>query len=79
MLRPTFSWPVRLGVVPLLEQVTRFYISLSDNYFLSFSCMVPSLMRGQFCNLCNDASSSYIATYGQVGQFILVPGTLWGP
>jgi hypothetical protein len=59
--------PVRLGVLPLLEQVTRCYIYLSDNYFLYFSCRAPSLMRGQVCNLqCNDASSisSYIATYG---------------
>jgi hypothetical protein len=30
-LRPTVSRPVRLGVLPLLEQVTRCYIYLSDN------------------------------------------------
>jgi hypothetical protein len=64
-LRPTVSRPVRLGVLPLLEQVTRSYIYLSDNYFLYFSCGAPSLTRGRVCNLqCNDASSisSYIAT-----------------
>jgi hypothetical protein len=33
-LRLTVSQPVRLGVLPLLEQVTRCYIYLSDNYFL---------------------------------------------
>jgi hypothetical protein len=46
----------------------RSYISLSDNYFFSFSCRAPSLVRGLVCNLqCNHAnsSSSYIATDGQ--------------
>jgi hypothetical protein len=53
--------PVCLGVMPLLERVTRCYISLSDNYFL-FHVGMP---RGHACNLqCNDASSSYIATDG---------------
>jgi hypothetical protein len=33
-----------------LERVTRCYISLSDNYFLYFSCSVPSLTRGWVCN-----------------------------
>jgi hypothetical protein len=40
-LRPTVSRPVRHGVLPLLEQVTRCYIYLSDNYFLYFSCRRP--------------------------------------
>jgi hypothetical protein len=51
-LRPTVSRPVRLGVLPLLEHVTRCYIYLT---------------RGRVCTLqCNDASpvSSYIATGG---------------
>jgi hypothetical protein len=63
----TASRPVRLGVLPLLEQVTRCYIYLSDNYFLYFSCRAPSLTRGRVCNLqCNDSCSvtSYIETYG---------------
>jgi hypothetical protein len=67
-LRPTVSWPVRLGVRRHLEQVTRFYISLIDNYFLSSSYRAPSLTRGLVCNLqCNHASSSssHIATDGQ--------------
>jgi hypothetical protein len=35
-----------------------FYISLSDNYFLSSSCGSPSLTRGRGCNLqCNYSSS----------------------
>jgi hypothetical protein len=56
-LRPTVSRPVRLGVLPLLEQVPRCYIYLSDNYFLYFSSRVLSLTRGRVCNLqCNDAS-----------------------
>jgi hypothetical protein len=66
-LRPTVSRPVRLGVLPLLEQVTRCYIYLGDNDFLYFSCRAPSLMRGRVCNLqCNEASSisSYIVTNG---------------
>jgi hypothetical protein len=66
-LRPMVSRPVRLGVLPLLEQVTRCYIYLSDNYFLYFSCRAPSLTRGRVCNLqSNDANpiSSYIATDG---------------
>jgi hypothetical protein len=66
-LRPTVSRPVRLGVLPLLEQVTGCYIYLSDNYFLYFSCKAPTLTKGQVCNLqCNDSSSisSYIATDG---------------
>jgi hypothetical protein len=40
---------------------------LSDNYFFTFSCRAPSLMRGHVFNLqCNDANSisSYIATDG---------------
>jgi hypothetical protein len=67
ILLPTVSRPVRLGVVPLSEMVTRCYIFLSDNYFLSSSCRAPSLTRGRVCNLqCNGASSipSYIATDG---------------
>jgi hypothetical protein len=66
-LRPTVSRPVRLGVLPLLEQVIRCYIYPSDNYFLYFSSRAPSLTRGRVCNLqCNDASSisSYIVTDG---------------
>jgi hypothetical protein len=50
-----------------LEQVSRCYIYLNDNYFIYFSRKAPSLTRGQVCNLqCNDASSisSYIATDG---------------
>jgi hypothetical protein len=67
---PTVNRPVRLGVLPILEQVNRFCISWSDNYFLSFSCRAPSLMRGLVCNLqCNDLSLSlsliYIVTDGQ--------------
>jgi hypothetical protein len=66
-LRSTVSRPIRLGVLPLLEQAARCYIYLSDNYFLYFSCRAPSLVRGRVCNLqCNDASSisSYIVTDG---------------
>jgi hypothetical protein len=66
-LQPTVNRPLRLGVSPLLGQVTRCYIYFSDNYFLYFSCMAPSLMKGRVCNLqCNDASSilSYTATDG---------------
>jgi hypothetical protein len=37
ILRPTVSRPVRLSGMPLSEQVTRSYISLSDKYFPSFS------------------------------------------
>jgi hypothetical protein len=49
-----------------LEQMTKFYISFSDNYVLSSSCRALSLTRGPICNLqCNHASSSYIATDGQ--------------
>jgi hypothetical protein len=68
-LLPTVSRPVHLGVVPLLEQVTKCYIYLSDNYFLYCSRRAPSLTRGRVCNLqCNDASSisSYNATDGLV-------------
>jgi hypothetical protein len=68
ILRSTISRPVRLSVGPPLEEMARFYISLSDNYFLSSSCRAPSLARGRVCNLqCNHASSgsSYIATYSQ--------------
>jgi hypothetical protein len=49
-LRPTVSLPVRLGVSPLLEQVTRCYIYLSDNYVFYFSCRAPSLTRGRVNN-----------------------------
>jgi hypothetical protein len=66
-LRQTVCRPVRLGVLPLLEQVTRCYIYLSENYFLYFSCRAPSLTRGRFRNLqCNDASSfsNYLAIDG---------------
>jgi hypothetical protein len=56
-LRPMVGRAVRLGVLPLLEQVTRCYIYLSDNYFLYFSCRAPSLTTGRVCNLqCNDTS-----------------------
>jgi hypothetical protein len=70
ILRLTVSRSVRLGVVLLLEPVTRCYIYLSEkNYFLCFSCRALSLTRGRVCNLqFNDASSSssssYIATDG---------------
>jgi hypothetical protein len=67
-LRPTVSRPVRLDLVPLLSQVPRFYVCLSDSSFLLFSCRAPSLTRGRVCNLqCNDASlsSNDIATNGQ--------------
>jgi hypothetical protein len=67
ILRLTVSRPVPLGVLLLLEWVTRCHISLSDNYFPTFSCRTPSLMRGWVRNLqYNDASSSssYIATEG---------------
>jgi hypothetical protein len=66
-LRPTVSRSLRPGVLPLLEQVTRCYIYLSDNYFLYFSCRAPSLTRGRVCNLqCiyTSSVSSYIATDG---------------
>jgi hypothetical protein len=56
-LWPTVSRPVRLGVSPLLEQVTSCYIY--------FSCRASSLKRGRVCNLqCNGASSisRYITT-----------------
>jgi hypothetical protein len=54
-LRPTVSRPVRLGVLPLLEQVTRCHTYLCGNYFLYFSCRAPSLTRGRICNLqCNE-------------------------
>jgi hypothetical protein len=56
-----------LGVLPLLEQVIRCYIYLSENCFLYFLCRTPSLTRGRVCNLqYNDGSSisSYIATDG---------------
>jgi hypothetical protein len=33
-LRPTVSRPVHPGVLPLLEQVTRCYIYLNENYIL---------------------------------------------
>jgi hypothetical protein len=64
-LRTTVSRPVRLGVLPFLEQVIRCYIYLRDNYCLYFSCRAPSQTRGRVCYLqCNDASSfsSYTAT-----------------
>jgi hypothetical protein len=57
ILGPTVSRSLRLGVVPLLERVTRCYVSLVVNYCLSFSCKAPSLTRGRVCNLqCNDVS-----------------------
>jgi hypothetical protein len=37
ILRPSVSRPVRLGVGPPLEQMTRPYISLSGNYYISSS------------------------------------------
>jgi hypothetical protein len=76
-LWPTVSRPLGLGVLPLLERVTRCYIHLSDNYFLYFSCRKPSLTRGRVCNLqWNDASS---ISRRSVGQFVLVQGPQWGP
>jgi hypothetical protein len=54
--RPTVSWQVRLGVGPPLGQMARFWICMSDNYFLSSSCRAPSLTRERVCNLqCNHA------------------------
>jgi hypothetical protein len=51
------------GVLPLLEQATRCYIYLSDNYFLYFSYRAPSLTIGRVCDFqYNNAISSYIAT-----------------
>jgi hypothetical protein len=75
-LRPTVSRPVRIGVLHLLEQVTRCYIYMSDNYFLYFSCRAPSLTRGRVCNLqCNDAISFKLhCDRRSVGQFVLLPG-----
>jgi hypothetical protein len=72
-LRPTVNRPVRLGVLPLLEQVNRCYIYLSDNYFLYFSCRAPSLTRRRVSNLqCNDASS--ISRLSPVGPPNIVLG-----
>jgi hypothetical protein len=81
-LRPTVSPPVHLCVSPLLEQVTRCYIYLSDNYFLYFSCRAPYLTRGRVCNLqSNDASSisSYIATDGLSASSSWCRAPQWGP
>jgi hypothetical protein len=56
---------VHLGVELHLEQMNRFDIYLSGNYFHS-SCGAPALTRGRVYNLeCNYASSSYIAIDGQ--------------
>jgi hypothetical protein len=66
-LRPMVSRLVRLGVLAVLEGVTRCYIYLSVNYYLYFSRRAPSLTRGRVCNLQrNEASSisSYTATGG---------------
>jgi hypothetical protein len=43
-LWPTVSRPVCFGVLPLLGQVTRCYIYLSDNYFITLysQCRAPS-------------------------------------
>jgi hypothetical protein len=57
LLRPTVNRPVRLGVGPPLgahDQILNFI--LSDNCFLSSSCIAPSLTRRRVCNLqCNHA------------------------
>jgi hypothetical protein len=50
-LRLTVSRSVLLGVLPLLEQVTRWHIYLSDNHFIYFSCRTPSLTRARASNL----------------------------
>jgi hypothetical protein len=52
-LRPTVSRPVRLGVLPLLEQVTRCYIYLSNNYFLYFILVECILLRYVYVYLSN--------------------------
>jgi hypothetical protein len=69
ILRPTISRPVRLGVVPLLESVTRCYISLSDNYFFYFSWRRP-LWRVQW----HKFSFKLYCDRHSVGQFTLVTG-----
>jgi hypothetical protein len=59
ILRTTVSRPVRLGFGSPLEQMTRCYISLSHNDFLSSLFVAPFLTRRLVCNLqCNYASSS---------------------
>jgi hypothetical protein len=42
ILRPTVSQPVRLGAGPPMGAMTRFLISLFDNYFLSSRCRARS-------------------------------------
>jgi hypothetical protein len=56
ILRPAVSRQVRLGVGHPLGQMIKIEISLSDNYYLSFSSMAPSLRRERVSNLqCNHA------------------------
>jgi hypothetical protein len=51
-LLPTVSRPVRLGVVPLLERVTRCYSSLSVNYFFYFFSHKAPSRRGRHREHC---------------------------
>jgi hypothetical protein len=48
--------PVRLGVGPPLEQMSRLYISLNGSCFISSSCRASSLTRGPVSSLqCNHS------------------------
>jgi hypothetical protein len=79
ILRPTFSRPIRLGVGPLLEQMTRFYISLSDNYFLLH--VGRPLWQEDGSVVCSAIMQVQVKLYCDrqlVGQFVLVWGPMWG-
>jgi hypothetical protein len=81
VMRPTVNRPVRLGVVILLERVTRCYISLSDNYFNFFHVRRP-LWREDgsvICSAMTQVQVQIILLPRSVGQFVLLQGPQWGP
>jgi hypothetical protein len=71
------SRSVRLCFGAPLEHMTRFYISLSDNYFLSSSC--GAWVRSVICNAITKIQVKLYCDQRSVGQFVLVSGELWGP
>jgi hypothetical protein len=71
ILLSTASRPVHLGVGLPLEQMTRFYISLSDDYFLSSSCRFKFKFKLNYDRQSVGQSVLVLGSHDQIFAFCL--------